>query len=83
MHSHRILELIEKFNAQTLTADEQQELETFIESGEIELNELGQLADLEDQVQKIVFPAPSPTLDNRFRKMLASQKKNTRRILLA
>jgi hypothetical protein len=74
MEKEKIEKLIGKFNAQQLTADEQGELEQLIESGEVELEALAPISQLNDKISKISFPGPGSDLDDRFYQMLALEK---------
>ena len=67
--------LIEKFNQQQLSAQEQTLLEQLIESGEVDIDELSSPAAMQKTVIKMEFPSPSADLDDRFYQMLALQKK--------
>jgi hypothetical protein len=76
MEQERIQKLIDGFNANRLSAEEQKELEILIGQGKVELESLGQLELLQGQVQKISYPAPSAELDDRFYQMLAIEKRS-------
>jgi hypothetical protein len=75
MEQDKIQKLLNRYNTQQLTADEQRELEQLIESGSVDLDSLGHLSQLSDQIQQISFPVPSADLDDRFYQMLALEKK--------
>jgi hypothetical protein len=75
MENIHIQNLISKFNAGQLTTTEQNELEHLIESGSVQLESLSGITALNERVQNLEFPEPSPELDDRFYQMLAVQKK--------
>jgi hypothetical protein len=74
MKNENIQKLIEKFNAGSLTADEQMELEQLIESGEVSLDEITSISKLDKQISKMEMGIPSGDLDDRFYQMLALEK---------
>lgn len=74
MDNARIQHLIDRFNAQQLTAAEERELEQFIESGQVEIGHLGRIGELDRQIEAMNFGSPSKDLDDRFYHMLALEK---------
>jgi hypothetical protein len=74
MKNEHIQKLIGKFNAGSLTADEQAELEQLIESGEVSLDEITSISKLDKQITKMEMGIPSGDLDDRFYQMLALEK---------
>jgi len=78
MDQSNIQKLIEKFNANSLTADEQLELEKLIEKGELDLDQVGIVSKLSQHVDKLDFGMPSADLDDRFYQMLAIEKGSAR-----
>ncbi len=78
MEQERIQELIMKYNEGQADPSEIEMIEQFIEEGTIELYQLHELKSLEEQVLKIESPIPSSGLDDRFYKMLSSQKRESK-----
>ena len=78
MESQRGHELIQKYQTGTLTAVEQRELESMIETGEVALEQLTSLSLLQQKVDAMQVPQPSEELDDRFYQMLALQKREAR-----
>ncbi len=78
MEKRMIEELIAKYNVSQSSASELKMIEQLIESGEIELNDLTDLTQLEEHVLKMESPSPSVELDNRFYQMLAQEKKSVK-----
>ena len=74
MESGKIRELIAKFNAQTASKEEIDQIEKLIESGSIELSELQSFGQMEEKVMKLDFANPSSSLDDRFYDMLAKEQ---------
>jgi hypothetical protein len=67
-------ELISKYNEGLADPAEVRLIEQLIESGEIELTELRELADLDKQIQKIESVSPSMNLDDQFYGSLTKEK---------
>jgi hypothetical protein len=76
MKQERIQELIAKFNSNNLSESEQREVESLIESGEVDFSAFDQLAQFGERIAKIEFPSPSRDLDDRFYQMLAIEKRS-------
>ena len=74
MEHEKIEQLIDKFNNNMLTEAEQLQIESLIESGQLDFTSLAGMDNLETRVSKLSFPDPSPALDDRFYQMLALQK---------
>jgi hypothetical protein len=68
-------ELIAKYNEGLADPSEVKRIEQLIESGEIDLIELRELADLDHHIQKMESPSPSMNLDDQFYAALAHEKK--------
>jgi hypothetical protein len=75
MQEKRIQELIFRYNAQHATTNDLLEIEKLIESGKIDLQSLEQIAQVEVQLEKVKFPAPSGALTDRFYQMLALEQR--------
>jgi hypothetical protein len=81
--------LIQKYHQQTLTPDEEAQLEAMIASGEIELEALSDLHDLGEQLQWLAADVHSPDMSHQFHQWLeteatqakASLKNNTNPIV--
>jgi hypothetical protein len=76
MEKEKIQELIFRFNAQQVTADEIKVIEQLLEAGTINLQDLKEVSLLENQVMTLGFPSPTGDLDDRFYHMLALEKKS-------
>jgi hypothetical protein len=68
-------ELISKYNEGLADPSEIKLIEQLIESGEIDLTQLRELADLDNQIHKMESGAPSLKLDDQFYMALANEKK--------
>lgn len=68
-------ELVAKYNEGLADPAEVKLIEQLIESGELELTQLRELAGLDEQIQKIEVPIPSIHLDDQFYAALANEKK--------
>lgn len=77
MKSENVNDLIKKFNAGELDDEGTRALEQLIESGQVDLDGLGDLSTINDKLNNITFPVPSSELDLRFYQMLAMQKKRS------
>lgn len=78
MKEERIKELISRYNAKLTNPEELKEIEQFIESGEISLNDLGELSSLQESLLKTDTNPPSERLDNMFYEMLAMERKSAK-----
>lgn len=74
MDNAKIQQLIGKFNAQQLTPAEQHEFEKLIESGDIGLEQLVPISQLNEKIHQMDFGSPGADLDDRFYQMLALEK---------
>jgi HEAT repeats len=72
-------ELIAKYNEGLADPAEVRLIEQLIESGEIDLTELRELADLDKQIQKMESVAPSMSLDDQFYTTLNKEKSALKR----
>ncbi len=75
MSDSRYRELIAKYNAGRVSEDELREIEELLATNLIDLDSLTDLKLLQDRVMSIAEPSPSPAIDDRFRRMLADEKK--------
>lgn len=74
MERYKIEELIVKYNEGLADSSELQTIEHLIESGEINLEDLVALHEIEKQVISMQPPSPSIDLDDRFYTLLAQEK---------
>jgi hypothetical protein len=74
MDKIKIQQLIDKFDAQQLTPAEQIEFEKLIESGDIDIEQLGTTSHFNERITKMDFGTPGAELDDRFYQMLALEK---------
>jgi uncharacterized protein (UPF0147 family) len=74
MKSERIQELISKYNNMQADSREMKEIESFIESGEIDLMDLADMTGLGQRVDGFESPSPSLKMDDNFYKMLRAEK---------
>lgn len=74
MKSEKIRELIHKYNNMQADSREMKEIESFIESGEIDLVDLAEIRGLEQHVSNFESRSPSLKLDDRFYQMLKAEK---------
>ncbi len=68
-------ELIAKYNEGLADPAEIKLIEQLIESGELDLIQLRELAGLDEQIQKIEVPTPSINLDDQFYAALGKEKR--------
>lgn len=68
-------ELVAKYNEGLTDPAEVKLIEQLIESGEVDLTELRELAGLDEQIQKIESPIPSVHLDDQFYAALTNEKR--------
>lgn len=78
MEKERIQELIVKYNEGQADSSEVKMIERLIEDGSIELSQLHEISAAQERILKIESPLPSTDLDDRFYKMLAAQKKESK-----
>jgi HEAT repeats len=76
MKEDRLHELINKYNGKHASQEELKEIERCIESDEISLHDLGELAALDERLLKADPNPPSVRLDNLFYDMLAKESKS-------
>src|SRR5688572_19575614 len=75
MEKHKVQELILRYNTEQATLEDIRQIESLLEQGVIELEELKQDDRIIDHVSRLDFPSPSLELDDRFYQMLALEKK--------
>ena len=78
MDKEQTQRLLERVEAGIVTESEMRELERLIESGVINLDDIGHHAVLRKLISRLEFPSPSAALDNRFYEMLSAQMAPTR-----
>lgn len=76
MKEDRIRELVSRYNGKQANQEELKEIEHYIESGEISLNDFGELVALEERLVSVDPNPPSVRLDNLFYEMLAKENKS-------
>jgi hypothetical protein len=74
MEREHIRQLLYRFNAGEATDQEKKEIETFLESGLMGLEDMEELSQLDAHIMKMDGPEPSSRLDDRFYKMLSAEK---------
>jgi len=79
MNKNQIEELIAKYNEGLADPSEILHLELLIESGEIELTRLRELAKFDESLDKLKEPVPSKNLDQKFYDMLSKETSKTKR----
>jgi len=75
MNEDHIKRLLRKYNAGEATPGEIIEIETMLETGIIEINELSEMDELQGQVANMHLPLPSDVLNRNFYDMLSRQKR--------
>jgi hypothetical protein len=78
MESGKIQELIMKYNEGLADPSEVKMIEQLIENGSIDLSQLQELSVLEEQVGKLNYPEPGSMLYDRFYRMLAEMKRESK-----
>jgi HEAT repeats len=78
MEKQRVEELIVKYNEGLADPAEIKLIEQLVETGEIELTQLRELANLDEQLQIAESHAPAMSMDDKFYTMLAQEKKRAR-----
>lgn len=73
MDKTKIDELVAKYNEGLCDPEELAQVERLIEQGRIQLTDLKELSKLEEHLDRLVEPAPSKQLDQRFYEMLAGE----------
>ena len=79
MDVERIQELIAKYNAMTADPAELREIERLIESGIIDMSDLVELRAMEEGVEQLETPMPLMSLDDKFHKMLQTEKRASKK----
>jgi hypothetical protein len=78
MNKNQIADLIAKYNEGLADPSEMQQLESLIESGEVELTSLRELAKFDERIDKVSEPVPSEDLDLKFYGMLSIEKEKSK-----
>jgi len=78
MEKNRVDELIAKYNEGLADPSELKWIEQLIESGEVNLTQLHELAALDKHLMNLEAPPPSLRLDDEFYSMLANEKRKQR-----
>lgn len=79
MERNRVEELIKRYNAGTADASDIQSLERMLESGEVSIEQLGEVNALQDKLEMIDHGSPSLQLDDHFYNMLANEKQKAKK----
>lgn len=75
MKAEDIKALVNRYNAGEATSNELVTIESLIERGDIDLDELHDVNVIDEKIIRIESPSPSPELDDRFYATLALEKK--------
>jgi hypothetical protein len=75
MENQSVAELIIRFNAGLASEKDKAQLERFIESGAVSIEDLESLQVVDRHLANVQMPAPSAELDHRFYNMLAEEKR--------
>src|SRR5271156_965198 len=78
MNKNHIDELIAKYNEGLADPSEILQLELLIESGELELTSLRELARFDENIDKLKEPVPSKNLDKSFYDLLSKETSRSR-----
>jgi hypothetical protein len=78
MEPIKVEELIAKYNVGLADPVELQQLERLIEDGKVELTQLRDLGKLDEQLVRMEPPRTSLQMDDRFYRLLASEKKKSK-----
>lgn len=73
-----IVALLERYKSGSLSDGDELIIESLLEKGEIDLDQLGDLRLFEDKVMKMETPETSAALNDRFYEMLAVEKRSLR-----
>ena len=79
MEQQRIQHLLYKYNMGEANATDVKEIESLIEQGEIDLNQIQCLQKVDYLIGEIEAPDPSSALDQRFRKMVKEERERSRK----
>ena len=79
MNKNQMEELIAKYNEGLADPSEILHLELLIESGEVELTSLRELAKFDENIDKFKEPVPSNNLDQKFYHLLANETSKSKR----
>jgi hypothetical protein len=77
MEQSKIEELVAKYNEGLADPAEVQQIETLIESGNVELTQLRSLQLLDDRLARVQPPPPSLRMDDKFYEMLSNAKQKS------
>jgi len=83
MNKNQIEELIAKYNEGLADPSEILQLELMIESGDVELTSLRELAKFDENIDKFKEPVPSKNLDHKFYDMLSKETSKSKRFNFA
>jgi hypothetical protein len=75
METEKIRYLLYKYNSGEADLQEQKQIEILIEQGKVKIEDIDGFEKLEDNISKMEFPHPSPSLDDRFHALLAEEKR--------
>src|SRR5688500_16298503 len=75
METEKIKYLLYKYNSGEADPQEQKQIEILIEQGKVKLEDIDGFEKLENNILKLEFPHPSPSLDDRFHSLLAEEKR--------
>lgn len=76
MSSEEIQQLLVRFNSGVATPDDYRKIESLIEAGVVNLEDLDEIRALQDQVEALRIPSPSSALDRDFQRLLVNEKRN-------
>jgi len=79
MNKNQIEELIAKYNEGLADPSEILQLELMIESGDIELTSLRELARFDESIDKLKEPIPSRSLDSKFYDLLSKETRKSKK----
>lgn len=79
MERNRVEELIRKYNEGALSATEQTQIETLLESGEVSMDQLSGTITLDVALKQIYERSPSLRLDDQFYAMLKQERGKQKR----
>lgn len=77
MDKQQITSLLTKYNAGIVTEEEKVIIEQLLEKGLIDLDDLQDVRDLNETLQRFEYPSPSPDLDVTFYQMLRKEQKSS------
>ena len=83
MNKNQIEELIAKYNEGLADPSEILHLELMIESGDVDLTSLRELAKFDENIDKFKEPVPTKNLDQKFYDMLSKETSKSKRFDIA